>query len=147
MLNFLLNSSSDLTTLQILKFHALRYTSYLSWSMLSHFLSEEQSYDGSDGVSNDGHLTIVQCHPYHQPPSLDLYLDLHWNSSSTLIPPTNHHSYHFHCQPAPCAIYHSTTGAPPRSTHVPCCRPIISHMHQFSRSWVSVTTRTCENLC
>ena len=41
--------------------------------MLSHVLSEEQSLDGSDGVSNDGHLAIVQCHPYHQPHSSDLY--------------------------------------------------------------------------
>jgi len=29
--------------------------------------------DGSDRVSNDGRLTIVQCHHYHRPPSLDLY--------------------------------------------------------------------------
>jgi len=36
--------------------------------------------------------------------------------------------------------------SPPRSTHVPCLRPIISRMHQFSRSWVSDTTRTCEDL-
>jgi len=46
----------------------------------------------------------------------------------------NHHSYHCHYQPAPCAIYRSTTRVPPCSTHVPCRRPIISHMHQFSRS-------------
>jgi len=36
--------------------------------------------------------------------------------------------------------------SPPCSTHVPCLRPIISHMHQFSRSWVLVATRTCEDL-
>jgi len=56
------------------------------------------------------------------------------------------HSYHCYYQPAPWLLYHSTTRAPPCSTHVPCLRPIISHMHQFSRSWVSVATRTCENL-
>jgi len=43
------------------------------WSVLGHILSEEQSLDGSNGVSNDGHLTIVQCHLYHQPPLLHLY--------------------------------------------------------------------------
>ena len=32
-----------------------------------------------------------------------LISDLRWNSSSTLIPPTNLHSYHCHYQPAPCA--------------------------------------------
>ena len=30
-----------------------------------HVLSEEQSKVGSDGVSDDGRLTIVQCHHYH----------------------------------------------------------------------------------
>jgi len=64
----------------------------------------------------------------------------------TPIPPTNLHSYHCHCQPAPCAIYCSTTRAPPCSTHVPCSRPIISHMHQFLRSWVLVAMRTCKDL-
>ena len=39
-----------------------------------------------------------------------------------------------------------TTRAPPCSTHVPCSRPITSRTHQFSRSWVVVTTRTCEVL-
>ena len=29
----------------------------LSWSMLGHILSEEQSKDGSNGVSDDGRLT------------------------------------------------------------------------------------------
>jgi len=75
-----------------------------------------------------------------------LISELHRNTSSTLIPPTNLHSYHHHYQPAPCAIYHSTTRAPRCSTHVPCLRPIISRTHQFSRSWVSVATRTCEDL-
>jgi len=75
-----------------------------------------------------------------------LISDLRWNSSSTPIPPTNHHSYHCHCQPAPRTIYHSTTRAPPCSTHIPCCRPIILHMHKFSRTWVSVATRTFEDL-
>ena len=41
----------------------------LSWSVLGHILSEEQSKDSSD----DGRLTIVQCHHYHRPPSSDLY--------------------------------------------------------------------------
>jgi len=41
--------------------------------MLSHVLSEEQSKDGSNRVSDDGHLTIFQCHLYHRPPSSDLY--------------------------------------------------------------------------
>ena len=82
------------------------------------------------------------------PPAIlvGLILDLRRNSSFTPIPLTNHHSYHCHYQPAPCAIYRSTTRAPPRSTHVPCCRPIILRMHQFLRSWVSVATRTCEDL-
>jgi len=118
----------------------------LSWSVLGHVLSEEQSKDGSDGASNDGHLTIVQCYHYHRPPSLDLYR----SSVGILLPLRYHqqnlHSYHFHYQPAPCAIYRSTTRAPPCSTHVPCSRPIISCKHQFLRSWVAVTTRTCEDL-
>jgi len=45
----------------------------VSWSVLSHILSKEQSKDGSNGVSDDGCLTIVQCHHYHRPPSSDLY--------------------------------------------------------------------------
>jgi len=45
----------------------------LSWSVLSHILSEEQSKVGSDRVSDDGRLTIVQCHHYHRPPLSDLY--------------------------------------------------------------------------
>jgi len=84
-----------------------------------------------------------------------LISDLHRNSSSTPIPPTNLHSYHCHYQPAPCTIYHSTTRAPPCSTHVPCLRPIISLMHQFSghgfrspqglaRIWVSTLQHTLE---
>jgi len=118
----------------------------VSWSMLGHVLSKEQSKDGSDGVSDDGRLTIVQC--YHLLPAtlIGLISELCQNTSSTPIPPTNLHSYHCHYQPAPCAIYRSTTRAPPCSTHVPCLRPIISHMHQFLRSWVLVTTRTCEDL-
>jgi len=50
--------------------------------MLGHILSEEQSKDGSDRVSDDGRLTIVQCHHYHQPPSSDLY-----RSSVRILPP------------------------------------------------------------
>jgi len=49
------------------------FCEHLSWSMLGHVLSEEQSKDSSNRVSDDGHLTIVQCHPYHRPPSLELY--------------------------------------------------------------------------
>jgi len=116
------------------------------WSMLCHVLSKEQLKDGSNRVSNDGRLIIVQCHHYHQPPSSDLY----WSSVGILpllqYHQQNLHSYHCHYQPAPCAIYRSTTRAPPCSTHVPCSRPIILCMHQFLRSWVSVTTRTCEDL-
>ena len=102
----------------------------LSWSMLGHVLSEEQSKDGSDGVSDDGRLTIVQCHRYHRPPSSDLY-----QSSVRILPPlhyhqNNLHSYHCHYQPTPCAFYRSTTTAPPCSTHVPCSRPITSRTHQ-----------------
>jgi len=48
----------------------------MSWSVLGHVISEEQSKIGSNGVSNDGRLTIVQCHRYHRPPLLDLY----WSS-------------------------------------------------------------------
>jgi len=118
-------------------------TSDLSWSVLGHVLSKDQSKDGSD----DGHLTIVQCQPPLPPATLlRLISDLHWNSSSTSIPPTNHHSYHCHYQPAPCAIYCSTIRAPPCSTHVPYCRPIILCMHQFSRSWLLAAIRTFENL-
>jgi len=36
--------------------------------------------------------------------------------------------------------------SPPCSTHIPCHRPIILCIHQFSRSWVSVATRTCKDL-
>jgi len=98
----------------------------LSWSMLSHVLSEEQSKDSSDGVSDDGRLTIVQCHHYHRPPLSDLY-----RSSVGILPSlryhqNNLHSYHCHYQPTPCAFYRSTTTAPPCSTHVPCSRPITS---------------------
>jgi len=118
----------------------------VSWSMLGHVLSKEQSKDSSNGATNDGCLTIVQCHHYHWPPLLDLY----WSSVGILpllwYHQQNLHSYHCHYQPAPCAIYHSTTRAPPCSTRIPCSRPITSCMHQFSRSWVAVTTRTCEDL-
>jgi len=99
----------------------------VSWSVLGHILSEEQSKDGSDGVSDDGRLTIVQCHLYHRPSLSDLY----WSSIGILpllrYHQQNLHSYHCHYQPAPCAIYRSTTRASPCSTH-------ISRMHQFSRS-------------
>ena len=54
--------------------------------MLGHILSEEQSKDGSDGVSDDGRLTIVQCHHYHWPPLLDLY-----QSSIGILPPLRCH--------------------------------------------------------
>jgi len=102
----------------------------VSWSVLGHILSKEQSKDGSDGVSDDGRLTIVQCHHYHRPPSSDLY-----QSSVGILPPlryhqNNLHSYHCHYQPTPCAFYCSTTTAPPCSTHVPCSRPITSCTHQ-----------------
>jgi len=105
-------------------------TEWLSWSVLSHVLSEEQSKDGSDGASDDGRLTIVQCHYYYQPPSSDLY-----RSSIRILPPlcyhqNNLHSYHCHYQPTPCAFYHSTTTAPPCSAHVPCSRPITLCTHQ-----------------
>ena len=46
---------------------------HLSWSVPGHVLSKEQSKEGSDRVSDDGRLTIVQCHHYHRPPSLDLH--------------------------------------------------------------------------
>jgi len=54
----------------------------VSWSVLGHVLSEEQSKDGSD----DGHLTIVQCHLYHWPPSSDLY-----RSSIGILPLLQYH--------------------------------------------------------
>jgi len=84
----------------------------------------------------------------YSPPAtlVGLISDLCRNTSPTPIPPTNLHSYHCHYQPATCAIYCSTTRAPPCSTHIPCLRPIISCMYQFLRSWVLVTTRTCEDL-
>ena len=62
--------------MDIYRFTTTNTTLTMSWSLLGHVLSEGQSNDGSDGVSNDGCLTIVQCHPYHRPPSLDLY----WSS-------------------------------------------------------------------
>jgi len=91
---------------------------------------EEQSKVGSD----DGRLTIVQYHHYHQPPSSDLY-----RSSVGILPPLRYHQhnlhyYHCHYQPAPCAFYRSTTRAPPHSTHVPCSRPITLCTHLFLRS-------------
>jgi len=102
----------------------------LSWSVLGHVLSEEQSKDSSDGASDNGRLTIVQRHHYHWPPLLDLY----WSSVGILPPLRYHqhnlHSYHCHYQPAPCAFYRSTTTAPPCSTHVPCSRPITTCTHQ-----------------
>jgi len=52
----------------------------VSWSVLGHVLSKEQSKVGSNGVSNDGCLTIVQCHYYHRPPLSDLY----WSSVGIL---------------------------------------------------------------
>jgi len=84
---------------------------WLSQSMLGHVLSEEQSLDGSDGVSNDGHLTIFQCHPYHQPPSLDLYwtsIGIHpllWYHQQIIIPiitiTNQHHALFTAAQPEP----------------------------------------------
>ena len=62
----------------------------VSWSVLGHILSEEQSKVGSDGVSDDGHLTIVQCHHYHQPPSSDLY-----RSSVGILPVTTPLYFYF----------------------------------------------------
>ena len=59
---------------------------HLSWSVLGHVLSKEQSKDGSDGVSDDGCLTIVQCHRYHWPPLLDLY-----RSSVGILPLLRYH--------------------------------------------------------
>jgi len=83
----------------------------LSWSMLGHILSKEQSSDGSDGVSDGGHLTIVQCHPYHQPPSSDLYwtsigihplLQYHQQTIILIIAITNqHHVLSTAAQPEP----------------------------------------------
>jgi len=61
----------------------------------------------------------------------------HQQTCIFIIAITNQHHALFYC---------STTRAPPHSTHIPCLRPIISCTHQFSRSWVSVATRTCEDL-
>ena len=58
----------------------------VSWSVLGHVLSEEQSKDGSDRVSDDGRLTIVQCHHYQRPPLSDLY-----RSSVGILPPLRYH--------------------------------------------------------
>jgi len=57
-----------------------------------------------------------------------LISELRWNTSSTPIPPTNLHSYHCHYQPAPCAIYRSTTRAPPRSTLHTCSMFQANHI-------------------
>ena len=59
-----------------------------------------------------------------------LILELRRNTPLLRYHQPNLHSYHCHYQPAPCAIYRSTTTAPPCSTHVPCSRPITSHTHQ-----------------
>ena len=56
--------------------------------MLGHILSEKQSKDGSNGVSDDGRLTIVQSHHYHWPPLSDLY----WNSVG-ILPPLRYESW------------------------------------------------------
>jgi len=76
----------------------------MSWSVLGHVLSKEQSKDGSDGVSNDGHL-------YHWPPSLDLYwtsigilslLQYHQQTCILIIAITNqHHLLSTTAQPEP----------------------------------------------
>ena len=65
---------------------------------------KEQSKVSSDRVSDDGRLTIIQCHHYHWPPSSDLY-----RSFVGILPPLRYHQhnlhyYHCHYQPAPCAI-------------------------------------------
>jgi len=94
---------------------------YLSWSVLSHVLSEEQSKDSSDGASDDGRLTIVQCHHYHRPPLSDLHwssigilplLQYHQQTCILIIAITNqHHVLSTTAQPEP----HHT----PHTFHVP----------------------------
>ena len=74
-----------------------------------------------------------------------LISELRRNTSPTPIPPTQP-AFLSLSLPTSTMCFLSTTRAPPCSTHVPCSRPITSHMHQFSRSWVAVTTRTCEDL-
>ena len=136
-------------------FFAKASSAGLSWSVLGHVLSEEQSKDGSNRVSDSGCLTIVQCHHYHRPPSSDLY----W-SSVRILPllryhQHNLHSYHCHYQPAPCAFYHSTTRAPPCSTrsmfqanhipHVPVLEVMSCGHHKDSRGFTSASLGTIWN--
>jgi len=85
----------------------------MSWSVLGHILSKEQSKDGS----NDGHLTIVQCHLYHRPPSSDLYrtsvgilplFQYHQKTCILIIAITNqHHVLSTAAQPEPHHALHT----------------------------------------
>ena len=81
---------------------------------------------------------------------IGLISELHRNTSSTPIPPTNLHSYHCHYQPAPCAIYSSTTRAPPRWYNLvlshfnfilqPCC----DHQLRIKDDrWISSESHKC----
>jgi len=84
-----------------------------------------------------------------------LISDLCRNFSSTPIPPKNLYSYHFHYQPAPCAIYRSTTRAhhAPHTFHVigqSYCAYTSSRGHGFrspqglARIWVSILQHPSE---
>jgi len=103
---------------------------------------------------------------------IGLILDLRQNLSSTLLPPVNHHSYHCHCNQhhtlstaaqqephnAPhmfhvvghvgfcfSGYYHYTSaGIVVITAKTKSNRPIIPHMHQFSRIWVSILQHPSE---
>ena len=83
----------------------------LSWSVLGHVLSEEQSKDGSD----DGRLTIVQCHLYHRPPLSDLY-----RTSVGILPYSDTtNKFAFLLLPLPTSTMRYSTTAQPEPHHAP----------------------------
>ena len=93
--------------------------------MLGHVLSKEQSKDSSNGVSDDGRLTIVQYHHYHRPPLSDLYrssirilplLQYHQQTFILIIAITNqHHVLSTAAQPEPVKLGIRTEMSGPKS--------------------------------
>ena len=123
--------------------------------MLGHVLSEEQSKDGSDGVSDDGRLTIVQCHHYHRPPSSDLYrssvgIPLHSATTKTtrilIIVITNqHHVLSTAAQPQPHHAPH-TFHVPGQSYHTRTSLEVMSlGHHKDPRGFTSASFGTIRN--
>jgi len=88
--------------------------SRVSWSVLSHVLSEEQSKDGSDRVSDDGRLTIVQCHHYHRPPSSEYFLHSTTTNTTCILIIVITNQYHVLSTAAQPEPHHA-----PHTFHVP----------------------------